>query len=233
MLSGAVAALLLASCSGEKSAPAKAAPETTPAPVAVAPPALPPAPPARPAEADAVDAALAGAKAFNAKALTDLAAIEQAEKRVHDQASRALEAARRGNAAGVTAARTDAEATHKRLTDRLDAFRASAAEQQAAVAAAMALCAPAAAAPGAPGSAPVPPPPPVTTPIPGAPGTAAPAGLAAYEGCVALTAEQALLTQNVDAVAARYQAAETAYRLDRPRLEEAAATVALGRLGSL
>jgi len=233
VLLGAAAALLLASCSREKSAPVAAAPETAPAPVAVAAPGLPPAPPTRPEGADAVDAALAAAKAFNAKALTDLAGIERAEKRVRDQATRALEAARRGDAARVTAARADAEAAHKGLADGLTAFRTAATEQQTAVAAALALCAPAAAAPGTPGGAPVPPPPPVTTPTPGAPATAAPMGLAAYEGCAALVAEQVLLAQNIEAVAGRYQAAETAYRQDRPKLEEAAATVALGRLGSL
>uniref|UniRef100_UPI0025F46CC0 hypothetical protein n=1 Tax=Phenylobacterium sp. TaxID=1871053 RepID=UPI0025F46CC0 len=76
-----------------------------------------------------------------------------------------------------------------------------------------------------------PPPPPVTTPLPGAPAGAATASPAAYEGCVGLATEQVLLAQNIDAVSARYQAAEVSYREDRPKLEEAAATVALGRLG--
>lgn len=230
-LLGATAALLLASCSGEKTELARAAPETSPAPVAAS--GLPASPPGRPVGADAVDAALAGAKAFNAKALTDLAAIEAAEKRVRDQAARALEAARRGDAARVTAARTEANAAHNSLTEGLAAFRTAAAEQQTAVAAAIALCAPGMPAPGSTASPAIPPPPPVTTPMPGAPATAAPAGLAAYGGCTALAAEQALLAQNIEAVASRYQAAETAYRQDSPKLEEAAATVALGRVGGL
>lgn len=228
------AAMLLAACSGEKDAPARAAPEKAPAPVAVAAPAaLSPTAPVRPEGADAIDAALAGAKAFNAKALSDLAAIERGEKRVRDQASRALDAARRGDAGRVTAARAEAEAAHRGLADGLSAFRTAAAEQQAAVAAALALCGPSLPPPGAAPGTVTPPPPPVTTPLPGAPATAAGAMAPPYEGCVALTAEQALLTQNIEAVGARYQAAEAAYRQDRPRLEEAAATVALGKLGPL
>jgi hypothetical protein len=234
---GAAAAMLLASCSGEKTPPAKAAPEATPAPVAVAPPATLPAAPMRPEGADAIDAALGGAQAFNAKALTDLAAIERAEKRIRDLAGRALEAARRGDAGRVTAARNDAEAAHRGLADSLAAFRTAAAEQQAAVTAALALCGPSAPAPGATAGPVTPPPPPVKTPLPGAPATG-PAGPAvvdptAYQGCAALAAEQTLLAQNIEAVGARYQAAEASYRQDRPRLEEAAATVALGKLGSL
>jgi len=233
-----LAALMLASCSGEqrpaKTAQAPVAPPPVATPVAPLAPALP-AEPVKPAGADAIDAALAAAKAFNARALGDLAAIEKAEKRVRDQASRAIDAARRGDTAKVTAARNDAEAAHRGLADSLSAFRTAAAEQQAAVTAALALCAPPTAAPGSVAGAPVPPPPPVTTPTPGAPATAAPgaAAPAVYEGCTGLVAEQALLAQNIDAVGARYQAAEASYRQDRPRLEEAAATVALGKLGPL
>lgn len=231
---GAAAAMLLASCSGEKTPPAKAAPETAPAPVAVAAPAVAPAAPARPEGADAVDGALAGAKAFNAKTLTDLAGIERSETRIRDQARRALEAARRGDGARVTAARNDAEAAHRSLADGLSAFRTAAAAQQSAVAAALALCDPRAAAPAATTGPVTPPPPPVTTPMPGAPASAAqPLALGSYEGCPALATEQTLLAQNIDAVATRYQAAEAAYRQDRPKLEEAAATVALGKLGPL
>lgn len=235
----AAAMLLLASCSGEKrsdkvaSAPVGPPPVATPAtPLAPATPAAPPVPPETLA---IIDTTLAAAKAFNAKALADLAGIEKAERRIHDQAGRALDAARRGDGARVTAARTDAEAAHKGLADGLAAFRTAAAAQQAEVATAMALCAPPAADPLAPGAptTTLPPKPVVTTPAPATPG-AAPTpteatGLAAYAGCLALPAEQALLAQNIEAVAARYQAAETAYRPERAKLEEAAATMALGR----
>jgi len=229
-------AMLLAACSGEKrsdkvaTAPAAPPPVATPAtPLAPAAPLPPPVPPETLA---AVDAALAGVKAFNAKALTDLAAIEKAERRIRDQAARALEAARRGDGARVAAARADAEAAHKGLVDGLAAFRTAASGQQAAMEAAVALCGPPAADPLAP-TATLPPKPVVTTPAPATPGSAPVApdatGLAAYAGCLALPAEQALLAQNIEAVAARHQAAETAYRQDRAKLEEAAATMALGR----
>ena len=230
------AVLLLAACSGQKEEAAEVAPEKAPAPVAVA---APPAPlaaatPVRPEGADAIDTALTDAKAFNAKALTELAAIEKAEKRIRSQAVRALDAARRGDAGQVTTARSDAEGAHRGLADGLSSFRTQAATQQAAVTAALALCGPPAPAPGAVAGPVTPPPPPVTTPLPGAPGTAAPMiGAGPYAGCAALTAEQVLLTQNIDAVSSRYQAAEAAYRQDRPRLEEAAATVALSKLAPL
>jgi hypothetical protein len=214
-----LAAALLASCSREAEAPVKAAPAA--APVAAAP--VTPQAPAvavRPEGADAVDAALAGVQAFNAKILSDLASIETSQARIRDQAAKAADAARRGDAARVTAARSDAETTHGRLAAGLAAFRTAAAEQQAAVTAATALCTPPLPAAGAPvGAAPV---------------TAAPApGLTTYAGCATLATEQALMAQNIEAMAARHQAAESAYRQDRTRLEEAAATVALGRINPL
>jgi len=229
-------AMLLASCSGEKrsdkaaTAPVGPPPVATPAtPLAPTTPALPAIPPETLA---AIDAALAGAKAFNSKALTDLAGIEKTERRIRDQATRALDAARRGDGARVAASRVDAEAAHKSLVDGLAAFRMAAAEQRAAVEAAMVLCAPPVADPLAPGAT-LPPKPVVTTPTPTTPGatSATPdaTGLAAHPGCLALPAEQALLAQNIEAVASRHQAAEAAYRQDRAKLEEAAATMALGR----
>ncbi|HEX7885577.1 MAG TPA: hypothetical protein VF474_06330, partial [Phenylobacterium sp.] len=129
--------------------------------------------------------------------------------------------------------RTDAETAHAGVVDGLAAFCTTAGEQQAAVEAALALCSPTPPAPGGVAGPVTPPLPPVTTPLPGAPATGAPAASGVYEGCLALAAEQVLLTRNIDAVAARHQAAETAYREDRPKLEEAAATVALGKLGPL
>lgn len=54
--------------------------------------------------------------------------------------------------------------------------------------------------------------------------------LAASEACVALAAQQATLAAKIEALTGRYQAAETAYAADRARLEEAAASVALGGL---
>lgn len=53
--------------------------------------------------------------------------------------------------------------------------------------------------------------------------------LAAYPGCVALVAEQTTLSTNLDLLARRFDAAEAAWSQLRPGLDEAAATVALGR----
>lgn len=227
-------ALLLASCSGDKRSDSVAVAPVGPAPVATP---VAPLTPSRPVGSDAVDAAVTAAQAFNAKALTDLAAVETAEKRVRDQATRALDAARRGDAARVTAARTAAEAAHKSLVDGLAAFQTAASEQQVALDLAATMCglpvmAPApvagAATPAVPAAKPAKPVAPVVAPPAPIPGVDT-AALAAYPGCLALPAEQALLAQNIAAVTGRYEAAETAYRVERPKLEEAAATMALGR----
>lgn len=222
-------ALLLASCSGEKRSDTVAAAPAGPAPAATP---VAPLAPARPLGSDAVDAALTAAKDFNAKALADLAGVETAETRIRDQATRALDAARRADGARVTAARTAAEAAHKSLTDGLAAFQTAATQQQVALDMAAAMCglpvatpAPVPGAPPAPAGKAVAP---KAAPAPVVPGVD-PAALAAYEGCQALAAEQALLAQNVAAVTGRYQAAEAAYRLERAKLDEAAATMALGR----
>lgn len=151
-------ALLLASCSGEKRSDTVAAAPAGPAPAATP---VAPLAPARPLGSDAVDAALTAAKDFNAKALADLAGVETAETRIRDQATRALDAARRADGARVTAARTAAEAAHKSLTDGLAAFQTAATQQQVALDMAAAMC-------GLPVATPA--------PVPGAP--PAPAGKA-------------------------------------------------------
>ncbi|MEW5685493.1 MAG: hypothetical protein AB1942_11290 [Pseudomonadota bacterium] len=53
--------------------------------------------------------------------------------------------------------------------------------------------------------------------------------MAAYAACVALPTEQTTLTGNLDAVTQRFEAAEGVWRQERAKLDEAAATVALGR----
>ncbi len=225
-----LSAVLLTACSGEKRetvAQTPTAPPPAATPATELAPALPAEAPIPPETLVAIDATLAAAKAFNAKSLADLADIEKAERRVRDQATRALDAARRGETGRVTAAKADAESTHKALSDRLVAFRATAADQQTALASALTLCGLTTPDPLAPAATP----PAAKTPAAGAtPAPPAPAtGLAAYAGCLALPAEQALMTQNIAAVSARYEAAEASYRQDRPKLEEAAATLALGR----
>lgn len=205
-------ALLLGACSRDPE-PVRTAPET--APVAAAPTPGMVAAPARPEGADAVDAAVAGVRAFNAQALVDLAAIETAETRFRTMGQRALEAARRSDWPRATAARSEAEAARVGLVEGLARLQTSAAEQTAAVDAALALCAP-----QATGS---------TAPLAPLPPVAGSGGLAAYAGCVALPAEKAQLDQNVAALTNRYAAAEAAYARDRGPLEEAAVTIALNR----
>lgn len=235
-----LSAVLVTACSGEKRETVAQAP-TAPPPAATPATELAPALPAEapiPAETlAAIDTTLATVKAFNAKALADIARIEKAERRIRDQATRALDAARRGETSRVGAAKADAEAAHQSLVDGLAAFRKAAADQQTALAAALATCGVPVTDPLAPSL----PPPTAKAPAAKAParpavgaaaaaGTAVPAtGLAANAACLALPAEQALLAQNIAAVAARYEAAEASYRQERPKLEEAAATLALGR----
>ncbi|MBU2364619.1 MAG: hypothetical protein KKB47_17325, partial [Alphaproteobacteria bacterium] len=175
LIAAGLAALLLTSCGDKRSDKVAVAP-TGPPPVAtpVTPltPAVAPEAPIPPETLAVIDTTLAAAKAFNAKALADLAGIETSERRIRDQAGRALDAARRGDGARVSAARADAEATHKGLADGLAAFRTTAADQQAAVTAAVALCAPPMVDPLAPAptAGAVTKPAPVPVPAPVAPG---------------------------------------------------------------
>ena len=53
--------------------------------------------------------------------------------------------------------------------------------------------------------------------------------MTSYAACVILPTEQATLTANVEAVTKRFDAAEAVWRQERAKLEEVAATVALGR----
>jgi len=54
--------------------------------------------------------------------------------------------------------------------------------------------------------------------------------ISAYEGCVALAAEQVLFNQTIAQLEARYAMADVVWAQERPRLEEAAASVALSGL---
>jgi hypothetical protein len=201
-------ALLLTACDGKR-ADVAPTPQTTPkvaaAPAAAALPAEAP----RPEGAEPVDAALAAAKAFNEATPTTLAAIGEQEAKIRAAAARALTAARGAEAAGegqrqgltarVTAARREADAARKALTDGQAKWKADGEAQTLAVQAAVDAC-------------------------------AANEVLAAYPGCVALSAEQALLVTNIEALSARYQAADAAYGLERVKLDEAAASLALAAL---
>jgi hypothetical protein len=202
-------ALLLTACEGKRAdvaSPADATPKAASAPATAA---AQPAEVLPPEGAEPVDAALAAAKVFNETAPTELAAIAAQEAKIRAAAARALTAARGAEAAGegqrqgltarVTAARREADAARKVLTDSQAKWRADGEAQTAAVQTAVEVC-------------------------------AANEVLAAYAGCVALTTEQALLATNIEALDARYQAADAAYGLERVKLEEAAASLALAAL---
>lgn len=201
--------LLLAACDGRREPPHEdtVAPKAAASAVAVAPALPADAPP--PEGAEAADAALAVAKAFNEAATPALAAIGEQEARIRAAATRALAAARGAESSGegqriglsarVTAARREADAARKALLDGQAKWKADGETQTAAIQTAVEAC-------------------------------NADEVLAAYAGCVALAAEQALMATNIEALTARYQAADTAYAAERAKLEEAAASLALASL---
>ena len=192
-----------------KPAPAAAAAiPAAPAPGAVAAPAADAVGAAVPPETVlAVNQALAAAIAFNAKTAEDLAAVDKAQKRIHDLAAQAAADAQRGGVSGenerlalgrkVANARTEAEAAHADLVSRQTAFRTVSQSQTDAVAAALVQC----------GASPE---------------------FATSEPCVKLVTEQTKLTQSTAALAKGFAAAEAGYQKDRVRLDEASATMALG-----
>jgi len=201
-------ALLLTACEGKRADVASmpdAKPKAAAAPAAAALPAeaLPPE------GAEPVDAALAAAKAFNEGAPAALAAIAEQEAKIRAAAARALTAARGAEAAG--------EGQRQGLTARVttarreaDAARKTLTDGQAKL--------------KADGEA-------QTAAVQTAmDACAANEVLAAYAGCVALSAEQVLLATNIEALNARYHAADTAYGVERVKLEEAAASLALAAL---
>ncbi len=207
--------LVLAGCQQKEPATetgTKPAPAATPAiPAVPAPGAVAPATPAAavvpPETVLAVSQALAAATAFNAKTAEDLAAVDKAQKRIHDLAVQAAADAQRGGTSAenerlalgrkVANARTEAEAAHADLVSRQTAFRTVSQSQTDAVAAALVQC----------GASPE---------------------FATSEACVNLLAEQTKLTASTAALGKGFAAAEAAYQKDRVRLDEASATMALG-----
>ncbi|WP_293906103.1 hypothetical protein [Phenylobacterium sp.] len=205
---GPVAALmLLAGCSGEKGAATKATPPPA-GPVAAAPLAAPGplVPPGPPEGADAVDAALKAAQDFDAAAAAALAGIGKAQARIHAAAGRALELAGKGA--------SDAE--RPALAARVLAARNEAEAAHGGLVAGLAALKSQAAERNALVEAAV------------AQCALAPE-FATYPGCVALSAEQAPMATNTDALTQRHAAAEAAWAAERARLDEASATLALSR----
>ncbi len=211
VLRGAVIglALLLTACEGKRADVAampdtKAQPATAPATAGALPAeSLPPE------GAEPVDAALAAAKLFNEAAPVELAAIGEQEAKIRAAAARALTAARGAEAAG--------EGQRQGLTTRIAAARREADAARKALVDSQAKWSADGEAQSAAVQAAV-------------EACTANEMLAAYPGCVALTAEQALMATNIEALGARYQAADAAYRLERVKLEEAAASLALAAL---
>jgi hypothetical protein len=200
--------VVLAACSDEPTGDVKAAaPEAQVKATAVAP-AQPPPPPALPPEAQAVETALADVQAFNAAAEGELAKIAAAEDRLRRQAGRALELAGRAGAAS--------EPERRRLSGQVAAARAEAERVRAEMASGLAAFQAASTERSAQLNG-------ALEQCAGLP------TLAGLEACATLTAEQAALAQNIAALADRYQAAETAWRQERAKLDEASATMALGR----
>lgn len=200
--------LLAAACQGrnDTGATTQATPKAAAPPPAVA--ALP-VEATPPAAAEPIDAALAAVKAFNEAAPPALVSIGEQEAKIRAAAAQALTAARGADAAAegqrealsgrVAAARRQADAARKAITDGEAKWAADGAAQTAAVQAAVEACA--------------------ADPL-----------LVTYAGCVALPAEQVLLATNIEALTARYQAADAGYGVERAKLEEAAAALALAAL---
>lgn len=222
-------ALALAGC-GKQEAATPTAPEAAPKAIPVQPaaPAAAPAEAALPPELTApIDKALADAQAFDAKAAAELAAIGRAQAKFTAAAGRAYDAAGKGDAAAVAAARREAEAAHAGLEAKAAAFQADSAARAGAVSAALVACG-LATAPVDPAAPPPPKPKAAPAPATGTAPAAEPApGPLAYANCATLQAESAILAKAAGDLAARYDAAAAAWTAARPRLDEAAAMIAL------
>lgn len=205
----AAVGLLLAACQGKTDEEARQDAEMRSRVEPSGLPAATPLDPSAPPGAGAADAALAAVRAYNERAVKQLALIDQQEARIKAAAARALDAARGAEAVGeaqrqaltqrVTAARRDAESARNVLVDGQARLRQDIDEQITAVEAMMETC-------------------------------ANDERLAVYASCVALTTEHDTLIKNIDALTARYQATDTSYGVDRAKLEEASAAVALSAL---
>ena len=179
------------------------------APVAGPPPILDPM--ARPVGADEVDRALADAQAFNAALVARLADIARSEAAIKALAARTTAAVAGG--AGIP------ESQRSRLSASIQAARTETETLHDTLttgAAAFRLSSTAS----------------VDALETSIARCAQQDELAAYPACAALTTEQAALNRSVAALGRRYDAAETAYRQQRTRLEETSAIIALGSDGA-
>lgn len=211
MRTGALAASLLLALGACSEEPPEEEAAAVVAPIPATPPAAPALPEpaaAPPPEAQAVETALADVQAFNAAAAAELAGIAQAEQRIRREAARALEAAGRTGGA--------AEGERRRLAGQVAGARAEAERARAGLTAGFTAFQTTSAE--------------RTAQLNGAlePCAGMPA-LADFEPCAELAAEQPVMAQNIAVLTERYQAAETAWRQERARLDEASAMMALTR----
>jgi len=201
----ALALAALAGCSrDEASRPAAAKPIQPLKPATAAP-----AGPARPPEADALDTTLAAAKDYDAKAPDELKGVTAAQKQMHALVGQAVDLSHKVDAAADAEQRKALVAKFAAVRGQLDAAHNDLMLGQATFKETSGD---------------------QTTAVDAAVAqcTASPA-IGAYAGCVDLTAEQALLGVNVQALAKAYDAAEASFQKDRAALAEAATTVTLAR----
>lgn len=205
-----ISLLLLAACQGKGDEDTMHAADGGPAKVSAAqlPSAAPTDAPAPPG-AGGVDTALAAARAYNERAAKELVAIDRYDAQIRAAATRAIEASR--GVDGVT------EAQRQPLISRVSAARRDAEQARNQVVDGQARLRKD-----------------IDEQV-----TALEAmietcsndeRLQAYAGCVALDAEHETLLKNIDALTARYSAADVAYGAERAKLEEASAAVALASL---
>lgn len=204
----ALGVLGIAGCQRQAARPVAA--PVAPAPVAtpVGPAAAAAAPVAASEATLAVDTALTGAQAFNAKAAETLTAIDDTARKVHllalkavDQAGRAESAAsdaqRQAAVSAYQAAQSEAQAAKGGLDAAMLTFQTDGEAQAATVVEALTRC------------------------------TSDPT-LAAYANCGALLVEQGALTKTIEDVGKRYTALQAGDPKDKARLAEAQVKMSLG-----
>lgn len=200
----AAAALALGGCSDPPAEERAAVPAPVPAAAPAAPVVPEPAPP--PPEAEAVAKALSDIHAFNAAAAEEMAGIERAEQEIRRAASRAADAA----------GRSGSGADGRRSSGQVAAARAEAERARARLTAGFGAFQTSSAERTAQ----------LDAALEQCAGMEA---LKATEACASLTAEQPVLAQTIAALAERYQAADSAWRQEQTKLDEASAVIALGR----
>lgn len=200
--------LLLAACQGKSDQERREAGEPVTTKAAQLP-GLEPSDPAAPPGAGGVDDALAAIQAYNERAAKELAGIDGYEAKIRAASLRGVEAARGADSANESQRQTLSQRVASARRDADNAHNTLVdgqarlrrdTDEQITKVEAM-----------------------MET-------CANDERLAVYEGCVALEAEHETLLKNIDALSARYLASDQAYGVERAKLEEASAAVALAAL---